>query len=144
MARIVTITNLGKGSLKLKMLDGLLVICPFGIDDLTFKNMGRTIEAWMEVVNHVDGLPFFRIKARADDKLHVEEIKAGNFALSFHEGKKLAALVAPQAVFGMDTAFNFPKNLAAIGLRSMLSDVQGTLLRKSEKPPSQKPGCNPI
>ena len=126
LVRKVTITNLGKGALKLEMLDGLPVLCPFGIDDQTFKNMGRTIEAWMEVVNHTEGLPFFRIKASADDKLHVEEIKAGNFALAFHKGKQLTSLVDPQVVFGADTAFNFPHKLTGGGLKSILSEYQVT------------------
>ncbi|PKO02999.1 MAG: cellobiose phosphorylase [Chloroflexi bacterium HGW-Chloroflexi-5] len=126
LVRKVTITNNSNGLLKLEMLDGLPVICPFGIDDQTFKNMGRTIEAWIEVVNHDEGLPFFRIKASADDKLHVEEIKAGNFALAFNEGKKLTALVDPQVVFGADTAFNFPQKLASSGLQSMLAAAQVT------------------
>lgn len=126
LARKVTFTNIGKDALKLEMLDGLPVLCPFGIDDQTFKNMGRTIEAWMEVVNHTEGLPFFRIKASADDKLHVEEIKAGNFALAFQNGKQLAALVDPAVVFGADTAFNFPHKLTANGLKSIFAEVQVT------------------
>lgn len=126
LVRKVTFSNIGKGSLKLEMLDGLPVICPFGIDDQTFKNMGRTIEAWMEVVNHTEGLPFFRIKASADDNLHVEEIKAGNFALAFHCKDQLAAVVDPQAVFDTDTAFGFPQNLATGGLKSILAEDQVT------------------
>lgn len=126
LVRKVTFTNIGKGSLKLEILDGLPVLCPFGIDDQTFKNMGRTIEAWEEVVNHKEGLPFFRIKASADDKLHVEEIKAGNFALAFQNGKQLPAMVDPQAVFGPDTAFGFPQKLADDGLKAILSRYQVT------------------
>lgn len=126
LVRKVTFTNIGKGSLKLEVLDGLPVLCPFGIDDQTFKNMGRTIEAWEEVVNHKEGLPFFRIKASADDKLHVEEIKAGNFALAFHNGKQLPAMVDPQAVFGTDTAFSFPQKLTHDGLKVILSMYQVT------------------
>lgn len=125
LVRKVTFINIGKGSLKLEMLDGLPVLCPFGIDDQTFKNMGRTIEAWIEVVNHNEGLPFFRIKASADDKLHVEEIKAGNFALAFHNEKQLSAMVDPAAVFGTDTAFNFPHKLSG-GLKSVLAEYQVT------------------
>ena len=126
LARKVTFTNIGKEALKLEVLDGLPVLCPFGIDDQTFKNMGRTIEAWIEVVNHSEGLPFFRIKASADDKLHVEEIKAGNFALAFQNGHKLEALVDPQSVFGLDTAFSFPQKLASDGVKSILSEYQVT------------------
>ncbi len=126
LVRNVTITNIRKEALKVEMLDGLPVICPFGIDDQTFKNMGRTIEAWIEVVNHQKALPFFRIKASADDKLHVEEIKAGNFALALHNGKLLPALVDPQAVFGTDTAFSFPKKLVDSGLQSIFAEHQVT------------------
>lgn len=126
LVRKVTFTNIGKGTLNLEMLDGLPVICPFGIDDQTFKNMGRTIEAWIEVVNHKAALPFFRIKASADDKLHVEEIKAGNFALALHNGKQLPALVDPQAVFGTDTAFSFPQKLTNNGLQFILAEYQVT------------------
>ncbi len=126
LVRKVTFTNIGKGSLKLELLDGLPVLCPYGIDDQTFKNMGRTIEAWIEVVHHQEALPFFRIKASADDKLHVEEIKAGNFAVALHEGKLLSALVDPQAVFGTDTAFSFPQKLVDRGLPSILAEYQVT------------------
>ena len=125
LVRLVTLTNIGSDRLELEGLDGLPVIAPYGINDQTLKNMGRTIEAWMEVVNHENGLPFFRIKASANDELKVEEIKAGNFAFGFEGSKLLPALVDPQAVFGNDTAFTYPEKLKG-GLKALLQCSQTT------------------
>ncbi len=125
LVRRVTFTNIGPDRLELEGLDGLPVMAPYGINDQTFKNMGRTIEAWMEVVNHEHGLPFFRIKASANDELKVEMIRAGNFAFSFEGGKLLPVVVDPQAVFGCDTAFNYPEKLTG-GLTAVLQSTQTT------------------
>jgi hypothetical protein len=131
LVRQVTFSNIGQDALKLEVLDGLPALCSYGIDEMTLKHMGRTIEAWIEVINHPQGLPFFHIKASADDKLHVEVIKAGNFAFSFKEDKLLPAVVDPQVVFGMDTAFGFPNKFRSDGLKILLAETQVTQGRTS-------------
>lgn len=126
LVRKVTFKNIGSGALKLEALDGLPVMSSYGIPDWTLKHMGRTIEAWIEVVNHAQKVPFFHIKASSDDKLNVEIIKEGNFAFSFSEGSLLQAVIDPQTIFGADTAFGFPKKLANDGLTKILKEYQVT------------------
>lgn len=126
LVRKVTFKNIGSNPLKLEAIDGLPVISSYGIPDWTLKHMGRTIEAWIEVINHAEKVPFFHIKASSDDKLNVEIIKEGNFAFSFAEGKLLPAVVDPQTIFGTDTAFAFPQKLRSEGLTKLLDEDQVT------------------
>lgn len=126
LARQVTFTNTGASTLTLEVLDGLPALIPFGVDDGALKHMGRTLEAWMEVVNHQERLPFYRLKASPGDSLHVHTFEAGHFALAALEGEWLPALVDPYAVFGEDTPLTFPQALRTSGLSTLLQSHQVT------------------
>jgi hypothetical protein len=129
LVRQVSLVNTGSSPLDLEVLDGLPVLIPFGVNNAKLKQMGRTIEAWMEVVNHRERLPFYRLKASSDDFLQVHTIEAGNYALAFLDGKLLPAAVDPQAVFGMDTSLTFPRNFLASGLPAVMEANQITQCR---------------
>ncbi len=126
LVRQVSFTNTTASPLLLEVLDGLPALIPFGVDDGALKHMGRTLEAWMEVINHAEGLPFYRLKASPGDSLHVHTFEAGHFAVAALEGARLPALVDPRAVFGEDTVLTFPQTLCIAGLADLLQADQVT------------------
>jgi len=119
LVRQVSFRNIGKADLDFEVLDGMPAVIPFGVDDGLLKHIGRTIEAWMEVFEVDQRLPFFRLRATPGDTSDVRTIEAGNFALAISDGEILPAYVDPRAVFGADTSFSSPQGmrhgLAALG-----------------------------
>src|SRR4030042_1678462 len=89
--RGVRFPNTASSPLMLEVLDGLPALIPFGLTNGALKEIGRTIEAWMEVVHHRERLPFYRLKATSDDSLRGQTVESGNFALGFLEGGLLPA-----------------------------------------------------
>ncbi len=102
LIRNVRIKNLGDTSLKLEILDGLPGIVPYGVDNGALKYIGRTIEAWMQVDNLDNRLPFYRLKATPGDTAEVHTIHAGNYAFAFEGDKRLPVIGDPTVIFGMD------------------------------------------
>jgi hypothetical protein len=126
LVRRVTFRNTAASPLTLEVVDGLPALLPFGVDDAALKHMGRTLEAWMEVVHHAERLPFYRLKASPGDSLHVHTFEAGHFALAALHGELLPALVDPAALFGADTSLIFPQALATSPLTTILQAEQVT------------------
>ncbi len=126
LVRRVQFTNRSSETLALEVLDGLPALIPFGVEDGALKHMGRTLEAWMEVVNHTERLPFYRLKASPGDSLHVHTFEAGHFALAALDGALLPAIVDPYLVFGEETALTFPPTFRVAGLAPLLSARQVT------------------
>ena len=119
LVRQVSFRNIGKSDLEFEVLDGMPAVIPYGVDDGLLKHIGRTIEAWMEVFEVDQRLPFFRLRATPGDSSDVRTIESGNFALAISDGEFLPAYVDPRAVFGADTSFSYPQGmrhgLAALG-----------------------------
>ena len=127
LVRQVTVTNVGEGALTLEILDGMPLVMPFGVDNRSLKEIGRTIEAWMAVWNLEEGIPFYRLGASAGDTAEVEEIQAGHFYLAFAAaGHLLPAFVDPAVVFGRNTALNIPDRFARQSLAQMQQGRQIT------------------
>ena len=126
LIRQVSLKNMGTTPLTVEALDGLPALIPYGVTNGALKEIGRTIEAWMEVLHHRDRLPFYRLKASSDDSLRVETIEAGNYAVAFQDGEFLPAVVDPRTAFGTDTAFAFPREFHAAGLQAVLDAEQVT------------------
>ena len=114
LARVLTIENMGKKSLSLDVIDGLPLIIPFGIKDWVSKNMSRTAEAWMQVRNLKEKVPFYQLNVEISDTSQVKHIKEGNFYLSFaasgRSAKLLDVVVEPACVFGQADDFRIPEN----------------------------------
>ena len=112
LVRELTITNTAEEPVRLEVLDGLPVIIPFGVTNYHLKEYHRTIEAWMEVLNLENNIPFFHSRALPVDRAEVESFDAGNFASSIAvqngRNQQLTAMVNPEILFGQDTAFKFP------------------------------------
>ena len=128
LVRRTTFTNTDDSTdLTLDVLDGLSKLIPSGLSNGALDNMGRTMEAWMNVYNVGDGgggkeitHPFFHISQGTADTASVQIIKDGHFAVAFIEGddhdttgpdglmKPLPFVVDPSVVFNIDTTLTDP------------------------------------
>src|SRR5262249_39074262 len=71
LVRKVTITNSASHPVELEVLDGLAQIIPYGVNNWLLKEMNKTLEAWMEVFNQDQGIPFYRLRSTVADKVEV-------------------------------------------------------------------------
>jgi hypothetical protein len=127
LVRQVMIQNLGKSTISVELLDGIPCVIPYGVNNLLLKEMGRTVEAWMEVFNLDANVPFYRLRASVIDRAEVETYQAGHFAVAFVEdGKPLRALVDPAVIFGQDTALYMPNGFFSESLDTLLGKPQIT------------------
>ncbi|MGC9468292.1 MAG: cellobiose phosphorylase [Anaerolineae bacterium] len=127
LVRQVTLTNLADKPLDMEILDGMARVMPYGVDNRSLKEMGRTIEAWMAVYNLEEGMPFYRFQASAGDTAEVSEIQAGHFYLAFDEsGQRLMPFVDPTVVFGQNTALSTPDGFVVLPLADLSKQQQIT------------------
>ncbi len=112
LVRTVTIKNISRVAKRIQVLDGLPRIIPFGTSNLFLKKLGRTIEAWMNVENMENEVPFYKLAVDPTDRPEVIHIKEGNFYLSFyHDGEKpkvIKPIIDPQYIFGEVSDFSLP------------------------------------
>lgn len=127
LARKVTITNISGEEKSIELLDGMPSVIPYGIDDNGLKQIGNTLKAWMEVYNMENSVPFYKLRAGAEDKEEVEAIAGGHFYLCFegHGREQLLRPIAdPVVVFGCNTALSCPDRFAEEGLEELLKKPQ--------------------
>ena len=74
LVRQVTFKNISAQPLAFEVLDGLPAIAPYGVNNSLLKDMSRTLEAWMEVFNLDQRMPFYRVRASVADSAEVEAI----------------------------------------------------------------------
>lgn len=133
LVRRVTLTNSGHRPVNLEVLDGMPAVMPYGVDDSALKNIGRTIEAWMEVFNLERGVPFYRLRASSADSAEVSAIQAGHFYLAVAEtdssqpGDPLPMVVDPRLVFGADTSLRHPAGFANRSVADLIQSKQITV-----------------
>jgi len=112
LSRTVSIENTGNKFKSLQLIDGLPQIVPFGTHNFFLKKLGRTIEAWMNIDNLDNDIPFYKLEVDPSDRPEVVHIHEGNFYLGFHfKGAKtelIRPIVDPEAVFGAVTDFSYP------------------------------------
>ena len=91
LVRVTTITNTDDESAEFEVLDGLAKMEPAGGPlDGQLKNMGRTLEGWMDVYNGdpnpKDGettMPFYRLSTVPGDTADVKIQVEGHYSFSF-------------------------------------------------------------
>jgi hypothetical protein len=130
LVRLVTVTNRSDEPIGLEMLDGLPAVIPFGVNNQILKDIGQTVEAWMEVYNLDQNVPFYHLRASVADTTEVSSFEAGHYMLAFHEGpdgpRILPAIVDPRLIFGQNTSLSKPDAFIQNGLREMLAQKQIT------------------
>ena len=128
LVRKVEVINQSNQPMHLEMLDGLPVVIPFGVYDRILKDIGRTVEAWMQVNNLEQNIPFYHLRASVADTSEVNSFEAGHFMLAFQDGsagsKILPAIVDPVTVFGQNTTLSTPDAFLQKGLDELLSEKQ--------------------
>lgn len=121
--RTLRISNFGNKPVSLEGLDGLPVIVPYGVDNFCLKNMRRTIEAFVEVKNHENRVPFFKGKVEPADRPDVVALSKGNFYLGFEgngtETNILTSIVDPAKVFGRQLDYSYPQGF----LENSIDDI---------------------
>jgi len=70
--------------------------------------MTRTVEAFAEVTNLKENVPFFRLKVEPHDRPDVRWLHEGFFSFSSTNGNLCPVVVDPSLVFGPDTAYLRP------------------------------------
>ena len=117
LSRTVSVENTGSKPKKLQLIDGLPQIVPFGTHNFFLKDLGRTIEAWMNIDNLDNDIPFYKLEVDPSDRPEVVHIDEGNFYLGFHfKGatvELIRPIVDPAAVFGAVTDFSYPAEFLA-------------------------------
>ncbi len=112
LSRIVSIENTGIRHKSIQIIDGLPQIVPFGTHNFFLKKLGRTIEAWMNIDNLDNDIPFYKLEVDPTDRPEVVHIDGGNFYLGFHfknnKAELIRPIVDPEAVFGPVTDFSYP------------------------------------
>jgi len=112
LSRTVVIENTTNKNRSLEIIDGLPQIVPFGVNNFFLKKLGRTIEAWMNIDNLENDVPFYRLTIDPSDRPEVVHIDAGNFYLGFHfkkdKPKRIRPIVDPESVFGSVTDLSYP------------------------------------
>ncbi len=112
LVRTVTVKNTAKAAKKMQIIDGLPQIVAFGINNFFLKKMSRTIEAWINVKNLENGVPFYKLAVDPTDRPEVIHIKEGNFYLCFHYDKEkpkvITPIIAPDHIFGSITDLTYP------------------------------------
>lgn len=114
LVRNLTIKNTSKVTKPLEIIDGLAQVIPCGANDRFLKDIGRTIEAWMQV-EYVTKfkVPFYKLAVDPSDSPQVLYIKGGNFYYSFANINNLKKptqyIVDPDVVFGQNKTFQYPR-----------------------------------
>ena len=126
LVRQVTLENTGDRALDLELLDGLPQIVPYGATNALLKDMSRTLEAWMEVTNIAQGIPYYRLRTMAGDETEVEELTGGFFYVAWagQSGQALPVLVDPACVFGENTGLSAPDRFLRTALADLLAAPQ--------------------
>jgi len=128
LVRQLTLKNTGNVSVGLELLDGLPAVVPYGADNGALKHIGRTIEAWMQVENYSQGLPFYRLRASSEDRAEVSSISTGNFALGVNEHQarveRASVIVDPELIFCHDTSLHSPAGFLISPLADLLTEPQ--------------------
>lgn len=131
LVRQLTLTNTSENIISLELLDGMPAVVPYGVDNGVMKMMARTGEAWLEVFNLDNKVPFFRTRASIVDKSEVEGVEAGNFYLAFAEQagqtNLLTPIVDPAIIFGSNTALTYPDQFIATDLATLATQKQVTV-----------------
>lgn len=110
LVRRLSITNNGDKPQNLQILDGLPLIVPYGLDDYGLKHLRRLFEAFVEVSNFENKVPFYKLKVEPSDRPDVVRITKGNFYLGFGiDGKIVDPVYDPVRVFGIRGDYSYPE-----------------------------------
>ncbi len=112
LVRKVTFKNTSGKVLKLKILDGLARVIPYGTANSFLKEMSRTVEAWMHS-SLENNSALFRLIVDPADVAHTTYIEGANFNYSFYRQNQKKVhpplLVDPERIFGKNLSYTYPQ-----------------------------------
>ncbi len=127
LMRKVVITNDSDSARDLQVLDGMPALIPYGCGIDVMKNMVQTTKAYMQVEDHEQKRPFFRVRFSMEDSAVVKKVQGGNFGFAFDEkGESLPVIVDPGVVFGYDLSLSEAVGFEEADLGDLLSTKQNT------------------
>ena len=127
LVRIVKIENTSNAERELEIIDGMPALIPYGVSLDSMKNMAQLSKAWMQVEEHIDNVPFYRVRASMEDTASVSTVAGGNFSFAIDEqGKRLECIVDPEVIFGYDNSLEKPVGFMVRDLDEVLSQKQNT------------------
>ena len=132
LVRTVTVTNTGKTTKQIEMLDGLAEILPAGMTNEAYKSVSNLLASWVDV-NHLDeNLAYYMFRASTEDSPEVNGVSEGNFYLGFDQNGLIRPIVDQNLVFGHNTS----KSVASQFIRQPLQT-----LRQAQQYPTNKIPC---
>jgi hypothetical protein len=148
MVRQTKFTNTDlTSSLSIDVLDGLARLLPNGLGDAVIDQMGRTMEAWMNVYNEDESgaftMPLYKITQGTGDTTQVVSVNDGYFVLAFIDSPNkteasdpLPIMVDPVSAFGQDTQFITPVEFFSSSSLSIDAFMQSLQCTRSRTPSS--------
>ncbi|MDZ4121762.1 MAG: hypothetical protein U1C33_05040, partial [Candidatus Cloacimonadaceae bacterium] len=120
LIRRLSIQNIGSKAVQLDILDGLPLIIPYGMDDFGLKHMRRLFEAFVEVTNFQNKVPFYKLKVEPADRPDVVRITKGNFYLGFgNEGQLVSPVYDPVKIFGIRGDYSHPEKFLSEPMQTL-------------------------
>ena len=133
LIRTLTVTNHGSSTIEFELLDGLPRIVPYGVNHFLFKEMSRTISAWMGVEYSPAGIPLYKTRSSIEDRPEVSATIGGYFYLGCAGDGDIAeiqsAIVDPALIFHQDTSLSQPRGFAQSSLSELTAQNQISLGR---------------
>jgi hypothetical protein len=139
LSRVTTITNNLDEDMDVEMLDGLTQLEPAGgLLDGQLKNMGRTLEGWMDVYHPTDAvndgtkLPFYRLSTVPGDTASVTVQVSGHYCFAFAaKGSLLDIVYDTSKVFGQNTGYDVPSHFNEHDVESIVAGKQSGAAKTS-------------
>lgn len=130
LVRKVTIENISNNVLDMEVIDGMVSVIPYGVNNSGLKEIGQTLKAWMSVYNLENNIPFYKLRASAEDTAEVSDIKEGHFYLCFSEKdgieELLKPMVDPDILFGNNKSLSYPVSFIHANLEKLYDFKQST------------------
>ena len=127
LVRRVTVENHHAVTRELSWLDGIPALIPYGISLLDLKSMGQTMQAWMQVEDTEQFLPYYRVRYSTGDTAVVTKIDGGNFFFALSgEDTLLPVVVDANRIFSYDTSCRTPAGFWESGWETLLAAGQAT------------------
>lgn len=124
LVRTVNVRNLSSNTRKIELLDGMPEVIPYGVDLNSMKEMGQTSKAWMEVRDHKENLPKFKVRASMNDTAEVTKVEGFHYGVGFYEGETLPVIVNKDNIFGYDTSLKQPRHFIETDMEDLAQEDQ--------------------
>lgn len=131
LVRRVDIKNISADKKSIELLDGMPEVIPYGVDLNSMKEMGQTSKAWMEVLNHQQRMPKFKVRASMNDTAVVTQVESFHYGIAFCEQEKLPVIVCKDNIFDYDTSLKVPRHFWETDIEALAAEDQIT---KNELP----------